>query len=263
MNKFYAVLLAATILVNGCTPMKLAISDDLKNRNDEYAVKGLNGILLKEKLSFGEYSTMKVKRSWTKGTSAKEGLGLGTNPYDPAYVNIIGTEYINKKQALNFSLTDGNSTSQVFCVSKFNAKDLQVGNNPNSVGNIILDLLGKGGSSESNYYVQVFISKTGNPWHLLLDNQAAQRNPKNYVGIFAKSKDEFYTINSVTKLQVKDQQRDMPFGSAGFEIRNANGKAVAAISLMDKGTVYLSKINAEERFLIANLCTALLLQQQI
>jgi hypothetical protein len=53
------------------------------------------------------------------------------------------------------------------------------------------------------------------------------------------------------------------FGSVGFEIRNKEGKAVAAVSKIDKGIVYLQAVNSEEKFLLANACAALLLQEII
>lgn len=243
--------------------MKLGLSDELKNSHDEYPVKGRQGILIKQKLSFGEFATTTVKRSWTRGTSSKEGIGFGSNPYAADYDNIIGIEYINQKQTLSFGLSDGSRHSAVYCASRFNAEELTVGNNPNSVVNIVLDLLGKGGSSTNNFYVQVYASPTDKPWQLLLDNEASQASAKSYKGVFAKSREEYYTILPVTKLESKGQLRNMPFGSAGFEIQNRQGKPVAAVSMMNNGVVFLAKNSAEERFLIANLCAALLLQEQI
>jgi hypothetical protein len=55
----------------------------------------------------------------------------------------------------------------------------------------------------------------------------------------------------------------MPFGSAGFEIRNKDGKALAAVSMIDNGVVYLSDISPEEKILLSGVCAALLLQEQI
>jgi hypothetical protein len=52
-------------------------------------------------------------------------------------------------------------------------------------------------------------------------------------------------------------------GSVGFELFDPQGRSVAAVSLVDKGMVFLGKGNATERFLLANACAALLLQEQI
>ena len=55
----------------------------------------------------------------------------------------------------------------------------------------------------------------------------------------------------------------MPFGSAGYQITTKEGKPLAAVSLMDKGVVYLTDLNPEEKLLLATALAALLLQEVI
>jgi hypothetical protein len=258
-NISYTFVLALLI---GCTPFKLSVSDDLKAAHDEYEVKGKDGIMIKQKLTFGEFTTEKVKRSWTKGTSGRFGIGSRNTP-SGEWENIISVEYINKKQTLNFSLTDGQLNSEVFCVSKFNSKDLQLGPEENSILNIGIDLFGAGYSSTSTYYVQVYTGNDGKPWQLLLDNQQSQMRSKSYVGYFAKNRNEYYTIHPASKIEKNGKSGSTLLGAVGFEIHDQNGRAVAAVSLMNKGMVFLGKTTREERFLMANVCAALLLQQHI
>ena len=52
----------------------------------------------------------------------------------------------------------------------------------------------------------------------------------------------------------------MPFGSAGFIIRSKEGKPVAAVSIIDKGVIYLMDADPAERLLLASACTSLLLR---
>ena len=257
--KFLLQAIVLLILVSCSTP-RLSVSESLKTSNDAYSVKGRQGILINQKLSFGEFKTTKVKRSWTRGNSSQ--FGVGTLSAQNEWVNLISLEYINRKQTINFSLTDGERQSEVFCVTKFNAEDLHVGKNPNSILNIALELAGIG-SSSNNFYVQVFDGTDGMPWQLLLDNQEAQSKPKKYTGVFAKSKTDYYTIVPVTRLETNGKSGNMLFGSAGFEIKNPKGEAVAAVSLIDKGMIFLGKTTKEERFLMANLSAALLLQENI
>lgn len=259
------ILLATTLLLlfSACSPFKMAVHSDLQPAHDEYAVKGRQGILIKQKLSFGEYGTSTVKRSWTKGSSVRNGIGY-IDPDRMKWVNIISTEYINRKQTLRYTLTSGALQSDVFCVSRFKAEDLIIGRRENSVPNIGLDLFGAGGESSSMYYVQIYPSgKNEQPWELVLDNQESQAHPGKYIGYLAKSKTAYYTLHPVRQLEKKGKVSNMPFGSVGFEFRNPAGKTLAAVSMMDKGMVYLGKTTPEERFLLANACTALLLQQQI
>jgi hypothetical protein len=256
---FYTMI---SIAVMSCGTAKLAVSDDLKASHDQYTVKGKDGIMIKQKLSFGEYKTTKVKRSWTKGNSGRTGFGFG-DPMRGDYVNVISTEYINKKQTVNFNLTDGKLNSDVFCVSRFNSKDLQIGARQNSLFNIALDLFGDGYASNSTYYVQIYTPGDEKPWQLLLDNEAAQFQSRDYIGYLAKTPGEYYTIHPATKMEVNGRVGNTFAGSVGFEIRDRQGKTLAAVSSMNKGIVFMSKVSPEERFLLANVCAALLLQQHI
>lgn len=251
------------LIITSCTPFKMSVNDDLKPAYDEYNVKGRQGILIKQKMSFGEFSTNTVKRSWTKGNSGRTGVGY-YNPNQAEWINIISVEYINKKQTIRYEMNSGELQSQVYCVSRFNAKNLEIGPNPNSVLNIGMDVLGVGGPSSSMYYVQIFASANDDrPWELAFDNQQSQAAPRKYIGYLAKSRNEYYTIVPVTKMEKNGKSGNTLMGAVGFEFRNKDGKTVAAVSLMDKGMVYLGKTTAEERFLLANACTALLLQEQI
>ena len=263
MQKGIISAMALFLVLAGCSPAKMAVHDDLKPAYDEYSVKGRQGILIKQKMSFGDYSTNTVKRSWTKGNSTRFGLGH-IDQARQEWINMISMEYINRKQTIRYEMNNGGMQSVVFCVSRFSAEDLQVGRRPNSLFNIGLELAGIGNSSSSMYYVQIYASPNdGRPWELALDNQDAQARPRQYTGLLAKSKDEYYTIVPVNKMEIKGKTGTTLMGAIGFEFRNKEGITVAAVSLMDKGMVYLGKTTPEERFLLANACAALLLQEQI
>lgn len=263
MKKSIYAIAFATMIATSCGTVKIAVSDDLKASNDEYTVKGNNGTRIKQKISFGEYYTTEIKRSWTKGSSSLSGLGFGT-PGQDDWVNIISTEYIRKKQTIRYHLTDGKQQSDVYCVARFNAKDFEIGKS-NSILNIGMDILGVGGKSSSNYYVQIWASPTDErPWEMVIDNQLSQARPKEYIGYIAKSKTEYYSIVPVTKLEKNNgKSGNILAGSVGFEFRDPQGKAVAAVSQIDNGMVFLAKIDASQRFLLANACAALLLQDEI
>jgi hypothetical protein len=125
-----------------------------------------------------------------------------------------------------------------------------------------MDLLGLAGWSESTYYVQIYTKENDRPWEMLIDNQAAHARSKTYTGMLTLSKDKYYTIVPVTQME-KNGKTGTALANLGFEFRDASGKAIAAVSLIDKGMVFLGKTSAEERLLLANACTALLLQEEI
>ncbi|MBL7859851.1 MAG: hypothetical protein JNJ65_01735 [Cyclobacteriaceae bacterium] len=230
----------------------------------EYPVQGRQGILINQKLSFGEYHTLLVDRSWTKGSSSMMGLSQGL-PTDQDFKKIITSEKVKKNQTLYFALADSlGNQARAYCITNFKSKDFTIGDNPNSVINLFGDILGIGDESSSTFYAMIYDAQATNRWELLIDNQEAQLNPKEYKGYLSKSKDEFYTIKPLSKvISKKGKVGTMPFGSAGFEIRNSNGVAIAAVSMIDKGVVYLTKVSPEERILLSGVCAALLLQEQI
>jgi len=261
MKAVYAIILASLLMVSCGTP-RLVVSEELQSNSDEYVVKGKNGTRIKQRLSFGDFSTAAIKRSWTKGNYGRSGIGYGTAQHE--WVNIISTEYINKKQTIRFSLTHDGSISDVYCVSRFNSRNLVIGKNPNSLLNISTDILGIGSSSTSMYYVQIFTGDPDDrPWELVLDNQLAQSKRKSYIGYLGRSREEYYSIVPMSRIEINGKSGNALAGAPGFEFRNSRGEAVAAVSLMEKGMIFLAKTSKEERFLLANACAALLLQDVI
>ncbi|HET9430647.1 MAG TPA: hypothetical protein VFO70_05690, partial [Chitinophagaceae bacterium] len=191
MVRFLFIIVFAVLMVTGCAPARMSVSNELKVNNDEYIVKGKNGTRIIQKISFGYYYTTNIHRSWIKGNGYRNGIGYrGTDTQE--WVNIISTEYINKKQTIRFSLTNGKEISDVYCVARFNSRDLQIGKNPNSLLNIGMDITGIGDRLSNTYYVQIFTGeKDERPWEMMIDNQMSQAKPGEYIGWLAKSRTEY------------------------------------------------------------------------
>jgi hypothetical protein len=256
-------LLLILIIFNlffACNPVKISLDDAGWEQKEELSVKGRNGFLIKQKLSFGEFKTTIIKRSWSKGSSW--GFAVGFNDW----VEQIGIEFSRRKQTIRFQLTDASGNeSQVTAFAKARWTDLTIGSNPNSVLNIIGDLLQIGDDGTSTFAVHIATSQHAEPWEMIIDNNASQRNAKTYKGILAKGKSDYYTITPVYKLMNKQGNAvDLPFGgSVGFEFQKPQVGTVAAVSLIDEGIVYFNKLSKDEKFLLANASAALLLQHQL
>jgi hypothetical protein len=244
--------------------MSLALEGKEWEGVDEYLVKGRTGLLIKQTITFGDYKSLEIDRSWTKGTQVTKGLTQGI-PTDDFYKKIITTDIIHKKQTLYFSLGDGTGLqSQAFCASHLDARDFNIGNNSVSVLNLLLDLAGPGIESSSIYFSRIYVGDASDGWDLFIDNQASQRHPKKYTGYLAKSETDYYSIIPTQRVKSKKGKvGTMPFGSAGYEIRNKAGEPVAAVSLIDRGVIYLMDVSPRERLLMATLCSALLLQEEV
>lgn len=256
---FFSLMISlAATLVSGQS-MTLALEGDEWNSVKEYPVHGKDGIFKKESLTFGEYRTVEVDRSWTKGTEVTSGLTQGI-PTDDFYKKIITTDKIDKKQTLYFTLGDQSGhQSQAYCVTQLKAKDFNIGNSPVSAINLLLDLAGPGVESSNISFSKIYDGVSGDGWELFIDNQASQAQPKKYIGFLAKSNTEYYTVIPASKVKSKKGKvGNMPFGSAGFVIRTKEGQPVAAVSIIDKGVIYLMDTDPVERLLLATACTSLL-----
>lgn len=256
---FFFILFVALHACNAVP--KIAVSDSRMHTVDGLPVKGRNGFFIRQKLSFGAYKTIDVKRSWTSGTS----WGF-SGPVANDWVARLNIEFVRRKQTVRFSLTDHTGQqSQVTAFSKVRWHDLSVGNNRHSIINIIGDIMQIGDGGIDTYAVRIIPAKDEAPWEMLIDNNAALRHAKTYTGLLAKSDTEYYVVAPVHQLLNKNGQAvDLPFGgSVGFEFRNQQGETLAAVSLMERGTVYFGNVSGPEKFLLANAAAALLLQQQL
>lgn len=254
------VLLPLVFLTIACSPLKPALS---VSETNAFPVKGRQGLLINQKLSFGDYKTSPVKRSWTRSGNTRIDLISG-QPSNASYPNLIGLDYANSEQSFYFNINDffGNA-ADVYAVSNFHAEDLQIGDNPNSVVNILEDIFGNSDYSESLFYLQVFLNSDTEPWQLVLDNDAAQMFAGEYSGFFVLSDKNFYTLRPINTVQGKSGTSKIPGGSIGYEIFNKEGVSVAAVSLVDSGEVYLHTKDPAEKLLLSALCAALLLQEDI
>jgi hypothetical protein len=259
------IALCSLAILAGCGQANITLQGESWRGHESLPVKGRTGVLINQKLAFGEFHTMDIDRSWTKGGNSYSGIGF-RNQVTGEYLNIIGTEYINRKQTIRFALTDNQDRqSSVFCVSRFQAKDLMVGDDKGllSFGIDLLEL--KDRRASNVYYAQLYADNGNEPWQLMLNNDLVQRQPKYYSGMVARNRNDYYTIVPVTKvLNNQGEAMQMPFGAMGLEIRDRSGQPLAAINLADKGCVYFIRdLDPEEKFLMANICAALLLQEVI
>src|SRR5690606_5244677 len=76
-STFFISLAFACVL--SCSPIQPALSLQDTGKLESHRVKGRQGLLINQKLSFGEYQTSRVKRSWTKGGNTRISIPLLTH----------------------------------------------------------------------------------------------------------------------------------------------------------------------------------------
>ncbi|MES2703623.1 MAG: hypothetical protein V4649_13350 [Bacteroidota bacterium] len=254
------ILIAAASAILSTTAyaqsFKIATGEPLHSTQQEMAVKGRQGLMIKQKLTFGDYRTAMVKRSAIRKWTGVTG-----------FPGSIWTEHMEGKQSIHFRLanTTGGDTSDVMTVTNVMTNDLLLGTpaGHTRLQGSIVPLFQQTDISKNNYSVSIVTRPGDEPWEMFLDNTEAQVRRKHPAGYVARG-DVYYTIEPVWQVEKKNGElANMPFGSPGFEIKNSNGDALAAVSLIDNGKVYLGPGTAEEKALFANVCTALLLQSVI
>ena len=242
---------AFLLMLASCATPQLGFDDSSDAPREHYTVKGRQGLKIKQKLSFGSYTTSNIQRSWTRGSSSAFGAP-----------DVLWVNYERKKQTFRFKLVDSYARqSEVFCITQVRSEELIIGRNRNSLFNILNDVAM--GRTDNVFMADIYPGKDELMWQLVIDNNKAQTESRSYIGYLAKDEDNYYTLTPARHMKIKEKTGLMPFGSIGFEIRNRANQLVAAVSLINNGEVYFGDVNEEEKFLLANACSALLLQEVI
>ena len=234
--------------------IRLVPSEPLRSTATVHEAHGRNGILIRQKLRFGPYFTTEVKRGWIKSWSGATGV--------PGRWLI---EEHRAKQAIQFSLSDGNDVVHAQTLSRSKSEDIILGPNRNAAHNVAISILSVGSARQASNFSARFVFASGGPeWQLFLDNTAAQLHRREPAG-FLESETGFYSIVPVWRIQSrKGKMVNMPFGTAGFELQDEAGRALAAVSLIDDGEVHLDEsLNPQEKLLLSAACSALLLQSNL
>jgi hypothetical protein len=255
IQKSAALSIAAILLFTAMAfgnGFHLAPAEPLRSASDVYEVKGRQGLMIRQRLHFGPYTTTGLRRSAVQKWTSVSGVP-----------GVFAAEHMKGKQSLRFSFTDGADTLHAELVSRVKATDLIIGYRPNSVPNICLDIMAIGTARQDNNFSGSFtFPGSESQWALFLDNTAAQLRRPEPAG-FIMGDSTWYTIVPVWDVKQGNKVAPMLFGAAGLEIRNAEGVAVAAVSLINNGEVFVGNCSGRERLLLSAVCAALLLQENI
>lgn len=238
MNKYIAMAglgLAAALVVAACSTA-MQVDGSLQQNADTYAVKGRQGFILNQKLSFGEYRSGRVKRGWTRS-------------YDIPFV----VRFQGAKEKLSFNLNDQDNPalkSEVFCVGKITAQELSLFNRG---GGIPL-------KNEDVFTAAIHLPEGGDTWELVLNNPN-----KRLWGVVSEGTiqhgDETIRIEEVRHTDRGHENITTMLLGYHFVW---NGRTVGAVETMNQGRVVLSKdLTPTQRFVLANAAAAILLRSEI
>ncbi len=199
-------------------------------------VKGRNGLQIGQVIRYGDYSTDKVRRGWTKG-------------YDVPFL----VRFRGAKEKLSFTQYGPQSLqAEVACISRFKSTEVQ----------LIPDFFGIPLDYQNFFAGNIVLREGSSHWDFIIHNPEGDFLRREASAGFAQSRAQRIDIRAIRGLegQPKWMKQLSVFGHE-FHI---GGKIAGAVSTMDRGKVWIDEsLDPETRTVIAALATGLLLRTDV
>ena len=233
-------ILALCIIAASCSAPRLVLTGGTDDLKETYPVKGASGIMQTQELNFGDYHTTSIR------------YAVAQNGYLPAPPeNVSWATHASGQQSIYYHLTGAwGLSADAYCVTGLDEEDVAAVKGANSVINKISALTGLQLPAGNMFAAILKTAGHHASWQMFTGAGPAQTTGWHLAGYMARDSDNYYTIYA-TGSNMK---------AAGYEFRNRANQTVAVVSLQHKEVVVLAHVAAEEKFLLANACTAILLK---
>jgi hypothetical protein len=270
MKKTFYILLASLVLLASCSTPKLAIPEQFSSVSEKMHIKGLNGWMINQKLTFGAYKTSKVKRGWnTKTTRQDKNSDVTSEDRIMKLFNVNNMNTTsNQKQKYQFSIEDGKQVAEVFCSERMTTEELQVFTNNRWLGDF---------SQTKNYQYSFTaailpMSVKEDPWQLVVYNSYDRKKDTAkrffdlpYVeeeGMATNGKDTIQIkpvrIKNITSKDGKERQFPVKI-LGGYELRIDDG-VIGVIDTMGHALWIYKELDEPTKLIVASICSALMLR---
>lgn len=268
----YKILLIAIIL-GSCTAAKLHVPEEFSKQATKMEVKGLNGWMINQQLSFGPYITSNIKRGWDF-TSSVQWTKFSIRPEEMLLkVFSIDTDNRNLKQRNKFQYTleQGHLLAEIYATEKFSEKQLVYKSNNPFLGD----------ASKTKKYEYAFTAgiiplsgKEKDPWSLVLINRydIAKDTAR---GLFDRPyvEEEGYATNGkeniairplrIENITTKNGKQTRIFGGkylSGYELQ-WDGGVVTIIDILDNNIWIYNDLDPQEKLILSSVASAILLKR--
>ncbi|WP_247237117.1 hypothetical protein [Telluribacter sp. SYSU D00476] len=235
----YTLMLAFMALAfTACRTAEVAVTNDLKSVSTEYSVKGRQGFQIGQVLTFGDYTTSKVKRGWTFSYSI------------PFVARFNGA-----REKLSFQqFGPGGRSAEVAFVSRFRDVDVSPVREYFSLS-----------TNYRNYFaggIELSGSKEG--WEFILHNVDGGRTLKNTTLGFIRSNTDGTRITIVGLRELEGGSKlANPTSVYGYEFQ-LDGQTIGAVSTLNNGKVWLKdNIHPELKLVLASVSSGLMLRHNV
>ncbi|WP_293301247.1 hypothetical protein [Pedobacter sp. UBA4863] len=243
-SNYYKLLGLITLFISSCATMQIDVPH---SELVQYPVKGTQGLQVNQTVTFANYQTQYIKRSWNKGSSRAFGFSTGQQSF------MLGAE--KKKNEMTFALTTKTGeNAEVFMTNALRSRNLFVETSDKVTLNA--KRYRAKDSLLNSCYAHIYLANAEKPWQMQINNAEVEMYKNGVVGKITLDKDNYYTVKTVIKTKPKSISK-IP---VGFQFENKNGEIVAAVSLIDNGTIFLKKDDDKEKLLLSSAALVLLLR---
>lgn len=230
----FSIIVFALMSIMGCKTAELAYTSDMNH--EAMVVKGRHGKQIGQIIRYGEFTTDKVRRGWTKA-------------YDIPFI----LRFQGAKEKISFTqFGPGEQEAEVACVSKFKSIELP----------LIKDYF-RVPLQHKNFFAGTIVLNGGTSyWDFILYNPDGDFLRKQTTTGFIKSGSKIISIQPIRGLEGQPQWvKSMSVNGHEFWIDN---QVVAAVSLVNNGKVWMDpNLNDQQKSVIAAVATALLLRTDV
>ena len=231
-------LLVFTLIIS-CSTTDIAVSENLRQNSVVMEVKGNAGILINQKISFGEFYTSPIKRGWTNRTE----------------LIVLGIKYEKAKQPIEFTQFGLNgSSADIVGSSKYDNNMFKLFKGLENYANNFW-----------NGYFGIIIPKDGSPvWEVLVENDNSNTSIKSKTdnGIAMDEQENSIEIKGTKQLS---ENKFFTYDSKtfGYELWR-NGESIGAVSVLGNGKVWIkNSLSPQDKLIVASLCSILISKQNI
>lgn len=232
-----------------CTTPQMLLNEQLASRSIPMEVKGRQGLMLKQEISFGSYLSDRVKRGWTQ-----------TRGWDMYLARLQ-----DAKDKYSFTLFD--TTAEVRAAYTVAASrnikgiDLPIGQLlGESVHPALRELASFTIQAQDVFAASLYNNQWQEAWHLMILNPNDIRKNGRYAGLLMNDQQESIELIPVRKLQ---NGKTIGTDILGFDFVR-QGKTLASVELLNKGRVWIDQsLEADERLVLASASATLLLQHDL
>lgn len=244
--KNLSLFLSSFILyLSACTTPQMLLQEPLASAATPMPVKGRQGWLFNQTLSFGPYQTDRVQRGWT--------FSYG--------MDVFLAELQGAQQKFSFALHDEKDQRYtVMSAHQLRGLSIPADRFAPQARPAVQELLSLTVRTQDMMAATLYDHQQEQTWHMLMMHPDDFLKNGKYVGLLTSEKAVPIQVVPVRKLA---GQQSWGGDIVGFEFQQ-DGKSLAAVELLNQGKVWIDNTLTDDmQSLLAAACASLLLQQEI